>query len=94
MRRDLVYSGRFVRASKRLLKRDFSLAEALKVTLRRLAEDAFQTSLRSHKLKGELMGSWSCSGGFDLRVVFEVVTGENGEESILLQSVGTHEDVY
>lgn len=58
-----------------------------------LADDAFQTALKTHKLKGELAGSWACSAGYDLRIVFEFVQYE-GAEAILLQNVGTHDDVY
>ena len=31
-----------------------------------LAEDAFHPKLKTHKLKGDLLGSWSCSAGYDL----------------------------
>ena len=42
---------------------------------------------------GDLAGLWACSVAYDLRIVFEVV--QDGEaESILLQSVGTHDEVY
>jgi len=65
----------------------------LRIALDELADDAFQTSLRTHKLKGELAGSWACSAGYDLRIVFEFVERE-GSEAILLHSVGTHDEVY
>ena len=93
MRRSLVTTGRFARASKRLLKRHPELAIGLKSVLVQLAADAFQSSLQTHKLKGNLAGLWACSAGFDLRVVFELSV-EGGEERIMLLSVGTHEDVY
>jgi len=49
--------------------------------------------LRSHKLKGNLEDLWACSSGYDLRVVFSFPQYE-GEEAILLQTVGTHDEVY
>jgi len=49
--------------------------------------------LKTHKLKGDLEGSWACSLGRDLRVVFAFVQHE-GKEAILLQSLGTHDEVY
>jgi len=58
-----------------------------------LETDAFDPQLRSHKLKGELEGCWSCSAGYDLRIVFEFVQHQ-GSEAILLLSVGTHDEVY
>jgi mRNA-degrading endonuclease YafQ of YafQ-DinJ toxin-antitoxin module len=58
-----------------------------------LSADAFNPLLRTHKLKGKLAGTWACSAGFDLRIVFEFVNFED-QEAILLLSVGTHEEVY
>ena len=69
------------------------VAPAMRATLEALAEDAFQPSLKTHKLKGELAGSWACSVGYDLRIVFQFVQNE-GAEAILLESIGTHDEVY
>jgi mRNA-degrading endonuclease YafQ of YafQ-DinJ toxin-antitoxin module len=49
--------------------------------------------LKAHKLKGSLEGSWACSAGYDLRIVFRFVPWE-GKEAILLETIGTHEEVY
>ena len=57
------------------------------------AEDAFHPQLRSHKLKGEFAGSWACSVGYDLRIVFQFVQHEDSE-ALLLVTVGTHDEVY
>ncbi len=78
---------------RRLLKRQPQAADGLRAALELLAEDAFHPQLKTHKLKGELAGSWSCSAGDDLRIVFEFVQQE-GAEAILLQTVGTHDEVY
>ena len=67
--------------------------EQLLAALALLEEDAFQPRLKTHKLKGDLQGSWACSFGHDLRIVFEFVTHEDNE-AILLQSLGTHDEVY
>jgi len=93
MRRQLLRSTAFVRATRRLLKKDPALAEELYSALKLLKEDAFDPQLRSHKLKGRLAGSWACSAGYDIRIVFDLVKWE-GEEAILLQAVGSHEEVY
>ena len=43
----------------------------------------------------KISGSWACSAGYDLRIVFDFVGGEKGEDDdILLLAVGTHEEVY
>jgi mRNA-degrading endonuclease YafQ of YafQ-DinJ toxin-antitoxin module len=75
------------------VKKHPEAAPHLQTALETLAEDAFNPTLKTHKLKGELAGSWACSAGYDLRIVFEFVQHE-GAEAILLQTVGTHDEVY
>ena len=93
MRRALVRTTAFVRAARRYLRRHPQSAESLRSTLQLLEEDAFDARLRTHKLKGDLEGAWACSGGYDLRIVFEFVQ-HGSSEAILLLSVGTHDEVY
>jgi len=93
MTRVLLQSTAFVRAARRLMKKHPDAGPDLEATFVALMEDAFQAALKTHKLKGDLAGSWACSAGYDLRVVFEIVQHE-GAEAILLQNVGTHNEVY
>jgi mRNA-degrading endonuclease YafQ of YafQ-DinJ toxin-antitoxin module len=93
MRRNLLQSPAFVRAARRLVKKHPESASILRAAFVSLAEDAFQPALKTHKLKGELAGSWACSIGYDLRIVFEFVQHE-GAEAVLVQTVGTHDEVY
>ena len=93
MKRSLLRSSTFVRAAKRYVKKRPAAAQDLQHTLELLAEDAFDPRLKTHKLRGDLAGSWACSAGYDLRVLFEFVQHE-GAEAILLQTVGTHDEVY
>ena len=93
MRRQLLRSGAFVRAARRAVRKNLRVAEDLQAALELLAQDAFHSQLRTHKLKGRLEGSWACSAGYDLRIIFRFVQHENAE-AILLETVGTHEEVY
>jgi mRNA-degrading endonuclease YafQ of YafQ-DinJ toxin-antitoxin module len=93
MKRKLLKSAAFIRAAKRLVKKNPQVAADLQATLEFLAENAFHSTLKTHKLKGDLANCWACSAGYDLRIVFEFVPHE-GAEAILLQSVGTHDEVY
>ena len=68
-------------------------AETIRFALELLSANAFDSRLKTHKLKGELEGSWACSAGYDLRIVFRFVQHE-GAEAILLETIGTHEKVY
>ena len=93
MKRQLLPSKAFTRAARRLAKKNPDAAPHLQAALVLLAEDAFHPTLKTHKLKGELAGSWACSVGHDLRIVFDFVQ-HDGAEALLLQTVGTHDEVY
>ena len=89
----LLRSHSFIRASRRTIKKLPHTAEDIQAALELLSKDAFHPSLRTHKLKGILEGSWACSAGYDLRIIFKFVKYERSE-AILLESIGTHEEVY
>ena len=93
MRRKFLRSSSFVRAARRTVRKSPGAAQDMRATLELLSEDAFDPRLRTHKLKGPLANSWACSVGYDVRIVFAFVESE-GKEAILLQTVGTHEEVY
>ena len=93
MKRTLLKSKAFIRSAKKYIKKSPNMIEDIKETLELLSEDAFHPSLKTHKLKGILEGSWACSVGYDLRIVFEFVQHQDAE-AILLEDIGTHDDVY
>ena len=93
MKRALLRSSAFVRAAKRHVKKRPAVAQDLQQALELLAADAFDPRLKTHKLRGDLEGSWACSAGYDLRILFEFVQYE-GAEAISLQTIGTHDEVY
>ena len=82
-----------MRVARKWIKRHPHLSPDLQNALERLAVDAFDPRLKTHKLKGEFEGSWACSAGYDFRILFKFVEHE-GMEAILLETVGTHEEVY
>jgi len=89
----LDYTPTFVRAAKRWTKKHPQAKEVLLEILRLLENDASDPRLKTHKLKGHWEGCWSCSGGYDLRIIFEFA--QRGEaESIMLLLMGTHDAVY
>lgn len=88
MTRELILSMAFVRAAKRIARKQTIAGEAIRHALEQLRDDAFEPRLRTHKLKGELVGRWASSAGYDLRIVFKFVQ-RGGAEAILLLSVGT-----
>jgi len=89
----LLRSAAFVRRARRLVRKNPAAGPALRAAVELLADDPFHPKLRTHKLKGKLANSWACRVAYDLRVVFEFVEQE-GEQAILLESVGSHDEVY
>jgi addiction module RelE/StbE family toxin len=92
--KNLVWSAGFVRKFKRLTKKNPQLRSQIEKALQFLAEDPFDSSLHTHKLKGNLDGVWSCSIDYDNRILFEFVENPDSEEEILLLTLGSHDDVY
>jgi addiction module RelE/StbE family toxin len=91
--RELIRTARFVRALRRYLKRHRDAEPDVREALEQLSADAFDPRLKTHKLMGELKDIWACSAGYDLRILFEFVQHE-GEEAILLLTMGTYDEVY
>jgi mRNA-degrading endonuclease YafQ of YafQ-DinJ toxin-antitoxin module len=93
VKRELLPSAAFMRMSRRLSKKRQGDAEDLLAAMELMTEDIFHPALRTHKLKGKLARSWACSAGYDLRIVFQLVS-HNRHEAILLEAVGMHDEVY
>ena len=93
MKRALLRTNAFVRAAKKMLRKKPNCAADVHEALQQLEKDAYHPALRTHKLTGNLKGSWACSAGYDLRIVFSLVK-DQGKEAILLESIGTHDEVY
>lgn len=89
----IISSKAFDRDARRHLKRKPDDALDIRETIERLSVDPFDSRLKTYKLHGEYKNSWSCSAGYDLRIIFEF-TVSDGEQSILLQTLGSHDDVY
>lgn len=93
MKRLLLPSAAFIRSARRFARKHPQLASELQLTLELLAEDAFHPQLKTHKLKGKLAASWACSAGYDSRIIFQFVKLK-GADAILLEGVGSHDEVY
>ena len=50
-----------------------------------------RNELTAHKLKGKLKGKWSCSLGYDIRMVYEI---DDDKKEIVVVAVGSHKEVY
>ncbi|WP_414754475.1 type II toxin-antitoxin system YafQ family toxin [Anabaena sp. CCY 9910] len=92
---EVVWSSGFKRSFKKIIKKKPQLKDQIVKVLRLLADDPFTTSLKSHKLTGNLAGLWSCSVTYDCRIIFTFSEDENLLEMvILLVDIGSHDEVY
>jgi addiction module RelE/StbE family toxin len=91
----LTWSPAFSRAFKRLVRQNPQLRPQIENTLQQLVQDPLHPSLRTHKLKGDLSGRWSCSIDYSNRIVFKFVKNSSSdEEEIFLLALGSHDEVY
>ena len=93
MSRFLLWTPAFVRAMRRFVKKHPQAEAKVRSVLEQLAADALEPSLKAHKLGGVMVDSWTCSAGYDLRIICEFV-GHEGSEAIRLLTIGTHDEVY
>ena len=93
MRWTLVRSTAFARAARKHLRRHPDHTEDFFEALTQLGQDPYHPSLRTHKLTGVLAESWASSAGYDLRIIFRFINYA-GKRAILLETVGTHDEVY
>jgi addiction module RelE/StbE family toxin len=92
---NLITSSAFKRGLKATVKKNPQLKARIAERLKLLEREPFNPILRTHKLKGDLAGAWSCIVDYDCRIVFNFVSNEDtGEEEILLINIGTHDEVY
>jgi addiction module RelE/StbE family toxin len=91
----VVWSSGFKRSFKKITKKNSRLSDKIIETLRLLAINPFTSSLKSHKLAGDMEGLWSCSVAYDCRIIFNISEdGQLLEMFILLIDVGSHDEVY
>ena len=95
MIRTLLKTNAFIKSAKDFISSYPDKAEAISITLNTLHENMYESKLRTHKLKGKLSGLYACSAGYDIRIVFEVIKDSKSvTETILLEAIGTFEEVY
>ena len=94
-KRKLVLSKSFNKSYKKFIGKKPTLKPYIENALISLEGDAFSSSLKTHKLSGNLYGYFACSCGYDCRIVFSIEKDlKNKTEIILLIDIGTHDEVY
>jgi mRNA interferase YafQ len=94
--RKLVLSKAFEKSYQKFTSKNNALKITIAKALLKLEQDAFDASLRTHKLSGKLAAYLACSCGYDCRIVFTIEKDPSNPnaENIVLLDIGTHDDVY
>lgn len=91
----IVLTPSFKNSYKKFVKRFPFLQSKIDESIFLLEKDLYHPKLHTHKLSGELLGSFACSCGYDCRIVFKIETNSITHENVvLLITIGTHEEVY
>lgn len=75
----------------KFLKKHSNLFVSYEEALKKLENDPFEPSLKTHKLHGKLKKFHACSINYDYRIAFLFVIKD---DEIILLDIGTHDDVY
>ncbi|MGF7078740.1 type II toxin-antitoxin system RelE/ParE family toxin [Mucilaginibacter sp. UYCu711] len=94
--RKLVLSKTFEKSYQKYTKNNPALKQSISKTLIKLQHDAYDPSLRTHKLSGKLVAYLACSCGYDCRIIFTIEKDivDTQLENVVLLDIGTHNDVY
>jgi proteic killer suppression protein len=83
-------SPRFLRALRKLIKKNPSLQKVYREKLSTFLTDPYHPSLQTHKLQGQLNGMLAFSLTHSLRIVFYFKDNTH----IVFEDVGSHREVY
>jgi addiction module RelE/StbE family toxin len=84
-------NDRFKKKAKKFLKKHQNLKNKFETIIKKLAENPFEPSLKTHKLQGSLKDLWSCSLNYEYRIILNIIIIE---EEVYLIDIGTHDEVY
>ena len=86
----LEWSSGFERGLKKWIAKHPADRDLIKSKLESFTANPFDPELKNHKLSGQLKGLRAISVAYDCRIVFSMVE----ENTALLVSIGTHDEVY
>jgi mRNA interferase YafQ len=91
----LIPTSQFTRALRKFVQRDYRIKAQVAKALELMEEDVFAPNLNTHQLRGEFIGFYACSCGYDCRIIFTIEKDRDTEEEVIvLVNVGTHDRVY
>ena len=94
--RNLIFTKTFDKSFQKFAGKNQLLRFAIEKALLKLSQNAFDPSLKTHRLSGKLAAVLACSCGYDCRILFIIEKDISNEqlENIVLLDIGTHDEVY
>ena len=89
---EVAFSEAFKRSFRKRIKGRSNLESIYWSKLTLFIADPFDSTLKTHKLSGNLNGLWSFTIEYDCRVVF-FFTNKKPKKAIFID-IGTHDEVY
>ena len=87
---EIIPSTSFQRDFKKRIKGNTIKENSFYKNIDLFINNPFDPKLKTHKLTGKLKDLWSFSIDYNLRVVFHWID----ENTILLENIGSHDEVY
>lgn len=81
----------FNRVAKKFFKKHRELLINFDKVTEKLKNDPFESSLKTHRLKGELKEFYACSLNYEYRLILTIIITD---KEIILVDIGTHDEVY
>lgn len=87
---EVKWGDRFKRKYLKIIKKNPKFKEIFIDKIIDFCSDPFSASLKTHKLSGQFSDYWSFSIDYRTRVIFRFIN----DTTILLLSIGSHDEVY
>ena len=87
----LVKTSYYEKKQNKFFKKHPDLLKKYANVLKRLQQNPFDESLKTHKLKGELKELYACSLTYEYRIILTI---KIVEDKIILVNIGSHDEVY
>ncbi|RLA07880.1 MAG: plasmid stabilization protein [Gammaproteobacteria bacterium] len=87
----IIRTDSFVKKANKFLKKHPDLQNKLENIINLLTVNPFDSSLKTHKLKGNMKEFYSCSLDYKFRIILSIIVVEN---KVYLIDIGSHDEVY
>ena len=87
---EIIWDETFIKILRKWRKKHPDLIAKFEERLNIFVQNPFESTLRTHRLSGELKDFWAMSITYQYRLVFKFLP----ENRVLLIDLGTHDEVY